>query len=117
MTFAPLSLPVAAALDAPERPVQPPEAPAAVTHAPAPSLPPGARLSAALRTIRWTVGVLAVELGLSPSTTRNWTLGRQPIAPEILAWVEDLAACHVSRPPPPVPDGRVPILKPPAGTG
>ena len=105
MTFAPLSLPVAAP---PERPPQAAEAPAALTHAPTPSQAPGARLSAALRTIRWTAGVLAVELGLSPSTTRNWTLGRQPLPEAILAWIEDLAAYHVSRPPPPVPDGRVP---------
>ena len=105
MAFAPLSLPVAAV---PERPVQPPETPAALTHAATPTQAPSARLSAALRAIRWTAGTLAVELGLSPSTTRNWTLGRQPLPEAILAWVEDLAAYHVSRPPPPVPDGRVP---------
>ena len=96
MTFAPLSLPVAAA---PERPAQAAEAP---------SLSPGARLSAALRAIRWTAGVLAVELGLSPSTTRNWTLGRQPVPAVILDWLEDLASHHEAHPPPPVPDGRVP---------
>jgi hypothetical protein len=116
MTFAPLSLPVAAPLDAPERPVQPTEAP---------SLSPSARLSAALRAIRWTAGVLAVELGLSPSTTRNWTLGRQPLPEAILHWVEGLASHRLANPPPPVPDGRVPrerrhgrpSLKPPVGTG
>jgi hypothetical protein len=93
---------------APESAVHAAEAPAALTHAAAPTLPPSARLSAALRIIRWTAGTLAVELGLSPSTTRNWTLGRQPIAPEILAWVEGLASHRLANPPPPVPDGRVP---------
>ena len=82
--------------------------PAALTHAATPSLSPGARLSAALRAIRWTAGVLAVELGLSPSTTRNWTLGRQPLPEVILHWVELLAEFHRNVPPPPVPDGRVP---------
>jgi hypothetical protein len=84
------------------------EAPAAVTHAPPGVIPPGARLSAALRIIRWTAGTLAVELGLSPSTTRNWTLGRQPLPEAILHWVELLAEFHRNVPPPPVPDGRVP---------
>jgi hypothetical protein len=105
MTFAPLSLPVAAP---PESAVHGAEAPAALTHAATPSQAPSARLSAALRTIRWTAGVLAVELGLSPSTTRNWTLGRQPLPEAILAWVEGLASHRLANPPPPVPDGRVP---------
>jgi hypothetical protein len=61
-----------------------------------------------LRAIRWTAGVLAVELGLSPSTTRNWTLGRQPLPEIILDWVEGLASHRLANPPPPVPDGRVP---------
>jgi hypothetical protein len=52
--------------------------------------------------------VLAVELGLSPSTTRNWTLGRQPVPAVILDWLEDLASHRLANPPPPVPDGRVP---------
>jgi hypothetical protein len=93
---------------APERPVQAPEAPPAVNHAPPGVIPPGARLSAALRIIRWTAGTLAVELGLSPSTTRNWTLGRQPLPEAILHWVEGLASHRLANPPPPVPDGRVP---------
>jgi hypothetical protein len=93
---------------APESAVHAAEAPAALTHAAAPTLSPGARLSAALRAIRWTAGTLAVELGLSPSTTRNWTLGRQPLPEAILAWVEGLASHHEGHPPPPVPDGRVP---------
>jgi hypothetical protein len=84
------------------------EAPAALTHWIAAGASPGARLSAALRIIRWTAGTLAVELGLSPSTTRNWTLGRQPLPEAILDWVEGLASHRLANPPPPVPDGRVP---------
>ena len=64
--FAPLSVPVPMPLDAPERPVQAVEAPAAVTHAPDPSLAsvrPGVRLALALKTLRWTYGTLAIELG------------------------------------------------------
>jgi hypothetical protein len=106
--FAPLSVPRPAPLDAPVSAVQAAEAPAAVTHAPPGVIPRGARLSAALRIIRWTAGTLAVELGLSPSTTRNWTLGRQPLPEAILHWVELLAEFHRNVPPPPVPDGRVP---------
>jgi hypothetical protein len=106
--FAPLSLPVPMPLDAHERPAQAAEAPPAITHAATPAQAPGARLSAALRAIRWTAGVLAVELGLSPSTTRNWTLGRQPVPAVILAWMEGLASHRLANPPPPVPDGRVP---------
>ena len=68
---------------------------------------PSARLSAALRAIRWTAGTLAVELHLSPSTTRNWALGRQPLPTVILDWLESLASHRLANPPPPVPDGRV----------
>jgi hypothetical protein len=93
---------------APESAVHGADHPAAVTHAPPGVIPPGARLSAALRIIRWTAGTLAVELGLSPSTTRNWTLGRQPLPETILHWVESLASHRLATPPPPVPDGRVP---------
>ena len=78
-------------------------APAAVTHAPDPSLasvPPGKRLALALRTLRWTYGTLAIELGLSPSTTRNWGLGRQPLPAAVLRWVELLAEFHRNVPPP-----------------
>ena len=101
--FAPLSVPVPMPLDAPERPAHGVEAPAAVTHVPDPSLasvPPGKRLALALKTLRWTYGTLAIELGLSPSTTRNWGLGRQPLPAAVLRWVELLAEFHRNVPPP-----------------
>ena len=101
--FAPLSFPVPLPLDAPERPAHGVEAPEAVTHAPDPSLasvPPGKRLALALKTLRWTYGTLAIELGLSPSTTRNWGLGRQPLPAAVLRWVELLAEFHRNVPPP-----------------
>ena len=107
--FAPLSVPVPTPLDAPERPAHGAEAPAAVTHAPDPSLasvPPGKRLALALKVLRWTYGTLAIELGLSPSTTRNWGLGRQPLPAAVLAWIEDLARYHASSPIPLAPDQR-----------
>jgi hypothetical protein len=61
--------------------------------------PPPERLQAALKALRWTYGTLAVELRTSPSTTRNWGLGRSPVPPVLLAWLEDLAAYHVAHPP------------------
>jgi hypothetical protein len=61
--------------------------------------PPPERLQVALRALRWTYGTLAVELRTSPSTTRNWGLGRSPVPPALLAWLEDLAAYHVAHPP------------------
>lgn len=72
------------------------EASEAVTH----GIEPSTRLRVALRALRWTYGTLAVELHLSPSTTRNWGLGRSPVPAEVLAWVELLAACHRANPPP-----------------
>ena len=114
--FAPLSVPVPVPLDAPERPVEAVKAPAAVTHVMLPGrtaaeaqeairglpspLSPGKRLALALKTLRWTYGTLAIELGLSPSTTRNWGLGRQPLPAAVLRWVELLAEFHRNVPPP-----------------
>ncbi len=69
-----------------------------MTEAP-PDTPPGARLTEALIALRWTYGTLAIELRISPSTTRNWGLGRSPVPPALLAWLEDLAAYHVAHPP------------------
>lgn len=65
-----------------------------------PGIEPSTRLRVALKALRWTYGTLAVELGLSPSTTRNWGLGRAPVPVEVLAWVETLAACHREHPSP-----------------
>ena len=104
--FAPLSIPRTVPLEAPQEPAQAAEAPEAVTHAPPVQQAPGARLTAALATLRWTYGVLAQELGISPSTTRNWGVGRAPVPAVVLAWVEDLAQCHAARPAPDVPDQR-----------
>jgi len=100
--FAPLSIP----RPAPQEPAEAAEAPEAVTHAPIAEQAPGARLTAALGTLRWTYGVLAQELGISPSTTRNWGVGRAPVPPAILRWVELLAEFHRNVPPPPVVDQR-----------
>jgi hypothetical protein len=73
----------------------------AMTEAP-PDAPPGARLTAALKILRWTYGTLAVELRTSPSTTRNWGLGRSPVPLSILRWVELLAEFHRQVPAPPL---------------
>lgn len=61
---------------------------------------PPERLQAALRALRWTYGTLAVELRTSPSTTRNWGLGRSPVPPALLAWLEGLAAFRHAHPAP-----------------
>jgi len=100
--FAPLSTP-AQRLRSPRRPSP---LPRLFTHAPPSQQAPGARLTAALGTLRWTYGVLAQELGISPSTTRNWGVGRAPVPPAILRWVELLAEFHRNVPPPPVVDQR-----------
>jgi hypothetical protein len=73
----------------------------AMTEAP-PDTPPGTRLTEALIALRWTYGTLAIELRISPSTTRNWGLGRSPVPPALLAWLEDLAAFHHEHPAPPL---------------
>jgi hypothetical protein len=64
--------------------------------------PPPERLRVALKRLRWTYGTLAIELRTSASTTRNWGLGRSPVPPALLAWMEDLAAYHVTHPAPPL---------------
>lgn len=61
---------------------------------------PAARLLTALRTLRWSMGTLAVALGRSPSTVRSWSLGRGPVPPDVLEWVEGLAECHALNPAP-----------------
>jgi len=104
--FAPLSIPRPMPLETPQEPAQAAEAPEAVTHAPPAEQAPGARLTAALGTLRWTYGVLAQELKISPSTTRNWGVGRAPVPPTILRWVELLAEFHRNVPAPPVVDQR-----------
>lgn len=77
-----------------------PTSPVQRSHpSPAPTTP-GQRLLAALRVLRWSYGTLAVVLGLSASTTRNWGLGRSPVPGEVLAWVETLASFHAAHPPP-----------------
>lgn len=55
---------------------------------------PAARLLTALRTLRWSMGTLAVALGKSPSTVRSWSLGRGPVPPDVLDRLERLADCH-----------------------
>ena len=79
--------------DGPERPVQ--AVPLAVGV-----MTPGQRLTAALKALRWTYGDLAVALGASPSTTRNWGLGRSPVPPQLLAWAERRAEAMLADPPP-----------------
>jgi hypothetical protein len=70
--------------------------------APATLPPPPERLQTALKRLRWTYGTLAIELRTSPSTTRNWGLGRSPVPPALLAWLEGLAAFHHAHPAPPL---------------
>jgi hypothetical protein len=79
-----------------ERAAPAPMEPATAPPEPSALPPPPERLQAALKALRWTYGTLAVELRTSPSTTRNWGLGRSPVPPALLAWLEDLAAYHVA---------------------
>jgi hypothetical protein len=97
-------IPAHQALEPSPEPVTATAVPEAVSHSLPRPLSPGARLAAALKAIRWTYGTLAVELRTSPSTTRNWGLGRSPVPPALLAWLEDLAAYHHTHPAPPLRD-------------
>ena len=76
---------------------QPPQAP--------PETPPeaqttGERLTAALASLRWSQGLLATTLRLSPSTVRHWASGRARPPTELLLWLERLAAHHEADPMP-----------------
>ncbi len=71
---------------------------------PATAQPPpntrSARLRAALRTLRWSYGDLAAELGKSQSAVAKWCDGTNPVPRGILPWVERLAAFHRALPAP-----------------
>ena len=71
----------------------------AVTHAPTPVTPPE-RLRAALKAMRWSYGDLAVVLGCSPSTPRYWCVGKSPVPPSLLAWIERHSGALREDPPP-----------------
>ena len=86
-------------MTAPTSPLAASDAPEAVTHAPDPKTPPE-RLRAALRTMRWSYGDLAVVLGCSPSTPRYWCGGKSPVPPVLLAWAERHAQLLRDDPPP-----------------
>jgi len=86
-------------MTAPGSPLAALEALAAVTHAQTPATPPE-RLRAALRTLRWSYGDLAVVLGCSASTPRYWCLGISPVPPSLLAWAERHAGALRDDPPP-----------------
>jgi hypothetical protein len=88
----------------PVQPVVEPVQPVVAPMEPSGLPPPPERLQAALKAIRWTYGTLAIELRTSASTTRNWGLGRSPVPPALLAWLEGLAAFHHAHPAPPLRD-------------
>jgi DNA-binding transcriptional regulator YiaG len=75
-------------------------APVAPTIAVQPPPTTGERLTAALTSLRWSQGLLATTLRLSPSTVRHWVAGRAPPPPALLDWLERLAAHHEADPMP-----------------
>ena len=77
----------------------PPQAPEAL-EAPPEAPTTGERLTTALASLRWSQGLLATTLRLSPSTVRHWVAGRAPPPPDLLLWLERLAAHHEADPPP-----------------
>jgi hypothetical protein len=88
-------------------PVAPPVPEPAATAVQPPQAPPeapttGERLTAALASLRWSKGLLATALRLSPSTVNHWAANRAPPPTELLHWLERLAAHHEADPMPPV---------------
>ena len=77
-----------------------PEAPKAPPEAPPEAPTTGERLIAALASLRWSQGLLATTLRLSPSTVRHWVANRAPPPTELLLWLERLATHHDADPPP-----------------
>lgn len=61
---------------------------------------PSTRLRNALTTMRWGYVALANELRVNERTVRRWVAGRNEPPPDILAWLEEMAAFVESHPPP-----------------
>lgn len=61
---------------------------------------PVARLSAALAPIHWGPVDLARKLNINERTVRRWLAGQNEPPPNILAWLEAVAAFHLANPPP-----------------
>jgi hypothetical protein len=58
------------------------------------------RLSAALDRLHWSGRSLAATLGEDERKVRRWLAGTYEAPPDVLAWVERLAAFHAAHPPP-----------------
>lgn len=61
---------------------------------------PATRLRAALAACHWSVRHVAPLIQWDERTIRHWLSGRYEPPPDVLAWIEDLGACHAQRPPP-----------------
>lgn len=61
------------------------------------------RFDGALATLCWGAVALARAVGCRDSTARRWVSGKYALPEALVAWLEDLAAYHRSRPPPVAP--------------
>lgn len=60
----------------------------------------GDRLRGALASIQWSQRQLAAMLQRDERQVRRWASGASYMPGDVLAWLEDLAACHRAMPPP-----------------
>lgn len=60
----------------------------------------GANIPAALARIGWSRRELARRTGYDESTIRGWISGAQAAPTDVLSWLDDLAAYHLTHRPP-----------------
>lgn len=70
-------------------------------HEKSPPATPATRLRTALAACHWSVRHVAPLINWDERTIRHWLSGRYEPPPEILAWLERLAAYALANPPPP----------------
>lgn len=58
------------------------------------------RFRACLAALDWSQHSVARLLDVNFVTVQRWAAGRQEIPPDIAAWIETLARCHETNPPP-----------------
>jgi transcriptional regulator with XRE-family HTH domain len=58
------------------------------------------RLRNCLEALGWSLRHLARVLDINFTTVRRWAAGTQEVPPPIAAWLEILARCHETNPPP-----------------
>lgn len=57
---------------------------------------PSTRLRAALKAVRWSQRELSRAVSYDERTVRRWASGEYAVPPDVLEWIEELAALHLS---------------------